>query len=568
MTENHFPAQGNTPVMNAWYCLSFFVMGMLICAFLPACVCADEEALPSPFIDPDDSPEPFPTLYPPPDSEPLPGPVGGDAGWFLICSTPSGASVNFDGSDVGYTPVSVKVYSTGSPYHTIRVEKPGYLVWTRELNENPAPGETREIHATLKPDPCCRSLRITSAPSGAQIILNGVYQGKTPKTIDNLITGTYQVTLTRSGYETWSGSVDVRPDSDNVIYVVLEPMFAPITSSTLMIESYPEGAEIVLDRTSRGTTPRTLTLPEGSHTLVLRMAGYQDYSTSVFTRDKENARITAYLVPLGTVPANTPAPIIVASPVSPSSPYERLYHMGEEAAAFRDRYGTSALLDAVQKPGNEFNQDTEFMSIMDRNGTLLADLVLESWIGEDITTYTDQNTVPFGLVRRILADHGGGLLYENCIANNSSSGELCISAVIPESDGIIITASRHTNEEIPSFSDLILASLLSSSSSIALAESAPGKTACQEVVIPARTGDTSGDMDEKSRLFDADKNGISLLPVIYALAFEGGGMCYGFEPEGTDITLFSVSPVSDGQIPVRWISGTSIEPREEAVIHS
>lgn len=558
--------------MNTRSCLLLFVMGILIWGFLPASVIADEEGVPSPFIDPEDSPMPFPTLIPPPDSEPMPGPIGGDTGWFLIRSTPSGASVIFDGSDVGYTPVTVKVYSTGSPYHTIRVEKSGYLAWTRELNENPASGETREIHATLKPDPCCRSLRITSSPSGAQIILNGVYQGKTPKTIDNLITGTYQVTLTRSGYETWSGSVDVRPDADNVIYVVLEPMFAPITSGTLMIESYPEGAEIVLDRTSRGTTPRTLTLPEGFHTLVLRMAGYQDYTTSVFTRDKENARISAYLVPLGAIPANTQAPVIVASPESPSSPYGRLYQMGEEAAAFRNKYGTSALLAAVMEPGSEFNQDTDFISIIDRNGTLLADPVTESWIGEDITTYTDQNTVPFGLARRILAEHGGGLLYENWNTNNSSSGELCISAVLPESDGIIITASRHTNEEIPSFSDMTLASLLSPSSSPSPAESAPDGTSYQEAVIPARTsnsvGDTAGDMDEKTRQFNADPHGISLLPVIYALSPEGGGLCYGIEPGGTEITLFSVSPVSDGQITVRWISGTGREQREEAVVHS
>jgi hypothetical protein len=349
-------------------------------------------------------------------------------------------------------------------------------------------------------------------------------------------------------------------------------MFAPITSGTLMIESYPEGAEIVLDRTSRGTTPRTLTLPEGSHTLVLRMAGYQDYTTSVFTRDRR-MHVSQHIWSL----LGQYRPILR---LRSSLPHlrARLHHTNvcirweRRQQRFRNKYGTSALLAAVMEPGSEFNQDTDFISIIDRNGTLRADPTTESWIGEDITSYTDQNTVPFGLARRILAEHGGGLLYENCITNNSSSGDLCISAVLPESDGIIITASRHTNEEIPSFSDMTLASLLSPSSIPSPAEPAPDGTAYQEAVIPAWTSDsvddTAGDMDEKTRQFNTDPHGISLLPVIYALAPEGGGLCYGIEPGGTKITLFSVSPVSDGQITVRWISGTGREQREEAVVHS
>ena len=68
--------------------------------------------------------------------------------------------------------------------------------------------------------------------------------------------------------------------------------------------------------------------------------------------------------------------------------------------------------------------------------------------------------------------------------------------------------------------------------------------------------------------FGADKNGINLLPVIYALASEGGGLCYGIIPEGDDITLFYVSPESDGQITVRWVSESGREQKEEDVIHS
>ncbi|HOW04814.1 PEGA domain-containing protein [Methanospirillum hungatei] len=546
--------------MNRRYQLVFCFLVILIYPALCQVV-AEEESIPEPFIDPDDMPGPVDDIFLP---DPFPPVIGGDVGWFRITSDPSHAEVIFDGSLVGYTPITVEVYTTGAPYHTVRIEKSGYKPWSRELHENPAAGETKTIHATLGPDPCCKSLRITSAPSGAQITLNGVYQGTTPKTIDNLVIGTYQVTLTRSGYETWHGNIQVRPDSDNTIYVVLEPSFAPITSGTLMIESYPEGAEIVLDQTSRGTTPRTLTLPEGSHTLVLNRAGYQQYTTSVFTRDKENARITAYLVPVGTTPVQTPIPVIVASPVSdaPSYPlsYESLTVLGEKAAA-EAHQNRNSFLAAVNDPQGVFAGDTEFVSVLAENGTLLADPAAETWIGEEIATYMDQNTVPYGQARQALARHGGGMLYENYYNNTSSAGELLISEVRPEEDGLIITTSRRMQTAIPILSEATIASLTS------VSETDGNKTGVpyQQLAVPADPNDTTG---QGGTIFEPDRNGISLLPVIYALASEGGGLMYGIEPDGTDITLFYVFPETDGQVLVRWVSEPGREHTEGELIHS
>ncbi len=546
--------------MNRRYQIVFCFLLILIHLALWQ-VLAEEESMPEPFLDPDDMPGPIDDMFFP---DPFPPVIGGDVGWFRITSEPSNAEVIFDGSLVGYTPVTVEVYTTGAPYHTVRIEKSGYKPWSRELHENPAAGETKPVHATLGPDPCCKSLRITSAPSGAQITLNGVYQGTTPKTIDNLIIGSYQVTLTRSGYETWNGNIQVRPDSDNTIYVVLEPSFAPITSGTLMIESYPEGAEIVLDRTSRGTTPRTLTLPEGSHTLVLNLAGYQQYTTSVFIRDKENARITAYLVPVGSIPVQTPNPVIVASPVSdtPSYPpsYESLTVLGEKAAS-QAHQNKNSFLAAVNDPQGAFAGDTECVSVLAVNGTLLADPAAATWIGEEIATYMDQNTVPYGQARHALARHGGGMLYENNYNNASSAGELLISEVRAEEDGLIITASRRMQTAIPMISEATIRSLSSVSETDADKTGVP----YQQVVVPADPKDPTSPGDT---ILGPDRNGISLFSAIYALASEGGGLLYGIEPDGTDITLFYVFPETDGQILVRWVSEPGREHKEEDLIHS
>lgn len=48
-------------------------------------------------------------------------------------------------------------------------------------------------------------------------------------------------------------------------------------SSTLVLNSVPEGAEILLDDQLVGMTPSRLTVPSGSHKVVFRKKGYKDY---------------------------------------------------------------------------------------------------------------------------------------------------------------------------------------------------------------------------------------------------------------------------------------------------
>ncbi|MCT8335956.1 PEGA domain-containing protein [Methanoculleus sp. Afa-1] len=80
--------------------------------------------------------------------------VGGDQGWYRIQCNVDGASVYFDGQYQGATSggsLYVPVYTTGTPYSTIRVEKSGYHTYTASLPSGPAAGETREVYVTLQP---------------------------------------------------------------------------------------------------------------------------------------------------------------------------------------------------------------------------------------------------------------------------------------------------------------------------------------------------------------------------------------------------------------------------------
>ncbi|MDD2788670.1 PEGA domain-containing protein, partial [Methanoculleus sp.] len=139
--------------------------------------------------------------------------IGGDEGWYRVHCNIDGADVYFDGEYQGTTYggwIDIPVYTTGSPYSTVRVEKSGYRTYSAGLPSGPAMGDTVNVYATLQPVETAGSIRVTSSPSGSAIYLNGNYRGVAPLTIQNLVPGTYSLDAERSGYQSDHTTVTVR----------------------------------------------------------------------------------------------------------------------------------------------------------------------------------------------------------------------------------------------------------------------------------------------------------------------------------------------------------------------
>jgi hypothetical protein len=85
------------------------------------------------------------------------------------------------------------------------------------------------------------------------------------------------------------------------------------------ISSSPSGASIIVDGTTRGTTPDIVDdLVEGSHKVVLQKSGYHDWGKIVTVEADETTEVDADLVEITTVP--TPVPTTVPTPVPTSLP--------------------------------------------------------------------------------------------------------------------------------------------------------------------------------------------------------------------------------------------------------
>lgn len=79
-------------------------------------------------------------------------PLGSEHGWIAVHTNVDGATVTLAGYDMGTTKngvLKIRVSTTGTPYSTFTVSKPGYVTVTGTIPRNPSVGETVDVYATL-----------------------------------------------------------------------------------------------------------------------------------------------------------------------------------------------------------------------------------------------------------------------------------------------------------------------------------------------------------------------------------------------------------------------------------
>ena len=221
--------------------------------------------------------------------------VGSGKGWIDVHCNVDGATVYFNGIAQGTISggiLSVAVSTTGTPVSTITVSKSGYQSWSEELSHMPADNEHVEVYATINPVVTTTPTTIPpvttgqiyaqSSPSGAAIYMNGNFYGYAPMSIPNLAPGTYSMKATLSGYTPDTALVNVYAGQTAPYYPVLSQSPQPRQTGTVYVTSNPSYASVSVDGNYYGKTPLTVSLYPGSHQIVLKLTGYNDYSSNVW----------------------------------------------------------------------------------------------------------------------------------------------------------------------------------------------------------------------------------------------------------------------------------------------
>lgn len=133
---------------------------------------------------------------------PSPMPITGNV---YVRSTPSGANIHVDGESKGVTPTLLQGIIIGQ--HTISLSLPNHK--TEQYDVTIKEGETSDINAKLSD---IANMTISSAPSNAELIVDGKSVGYTPYTAE-MSSGDYNIMLKKSKYQTFKGMVHL--DSSN-----------------------------------------------------------------------------------------------------------------------------------------------------------------------------------------------------------------------------------------------------------------------------------------------------------------------------------------------------------------
>ncbi|MCK9630892.1 MAG: PEGA domain-containing protein [Methanoregula sp.] len=144
------------------------------------------------------------------------------------------------------------------------------------------------------------SLLIISEPADASVVVNGLYQGKSPLTLNTIEPGTYTVNVSKFGFTPVIATAVIRSGEQGEITAVLAP-----ERGTLVVNTTPAGANVSLDGTLAGISPVTITnIIPGNLTVEIVKDGYVPIRQEV------------------TIAAGTTSPLEVT--LSPSSPISAL----------------------------------------------------------------------------------------------------------------------------------------------------------------------------------------------------------------------------------------------------
>ena len=188
--------------------------------------------------------------------------IGGNQGWYTVNCNVNGASVYFDGKYMGSITsgsLSVRVYTTGTPYQTFSVSAPGYVTYTSTITRFPGNGETVSLYATLNAQP-------TTVPTTILPVVIGGNQGW------------YKVNCNVDGASVYfdnafmgnitGGSLSVRVYTTGTPYQTFSVSAPGYVTYTSTITQFPGNGETVSLYATLNAQPTTVptTLPTAAHT--------------------------------------------------------------------------------------------------------------------------------------------------------------------------------------------------------------------------------------------------------------------------------------------------------------
>lgn len=189
-----------------------------------------------------------------------------------VSSEPSGATISLDGTEVDTTPFRDVKVPAGT--WVIQATLPLYTPIEQEITLE-GRGLARQLHLEFEPN--FARVRLTSSPSGAEVLVDRETSGITPLEIE-LEAGSRELVFRKKGYANKTVTLDlIANEAQSPPSVQLEK-----ASASLRVESTPKDAVVLVNGAYQGVSPIRLSLtPERTHSIRVRKTGYEESTKSV-----------------------------------------------------------------------------------------------------------------------------------------------------------------------------------------------------------------------------------------------------------------------------------------------
>jgi serine/threonine protein kinase len=297
-------------------------------------------------------------------------------GSVTVTSKPEGATVKYNGREIGKTPLTSYPLPKGKSM--LELSMPGYQSRSVEVEINqgslnnlgllPLLHEVGQL--SLKSDPANLPIEIVDPEKKSS-------SGNTPMTLDNLPVGNYTVRIKRSGWADYVQQVTLQPN----VLVVVDHTFKGVK---VTLKSDPAGASIFVGPTELGKAPLTVELPPEPVELVSRIGALSpvsrevvpesdgttvvefkhEYGTISLASDREDAEVSVGGINLGKLPIEGIFPpgqhqIVVRAAGVPDQTRVADVQTGQRVAMEIDFNGASKVAAGLSEKANHLDTDTD-----------------------------------------------------------------------------------------------------------------------------------------------------------------------------------------------------------------
>lgn len=164
-------------------------------------------------------------------------------------------------------------------------------------------------------------LTIEVSPDEATISIDGGYGSSSPmgspltdtrshikRVTYSISSGTHTIRATAPGYQTHTEQVKIDSGDRSHISITLEKDLNYVEMTKFDVKTRPSGASVYVDGKLNGTTPCKVSASVGTHTVVLRLEGYQEQTHIMDLTSTMSQSLSVQLVQ-GVGPLSTPYPV-------------------------------------------------------------------------------------------------------------------------------------------------------------------------------------------------------------------------------------------------------------------